>query len=415
MAFTATLLSWAILEYGNNMKQLDELQNARDSLKWITDYLINAHPSPNVLYVQVGDPELDHKCWERPEVMEGKRPLTQINTSYPGTDVAAETAAAMASASLVFRSIDSRYSKLLLKHARQLFSFADSYRGSYSISIPQVQSFYNSSGYGDELLWAAAWLYHATGDYLYLRYVTIHGNSFANWGTLTWFCWDSKLFGTQVLLSRVNFFGSNDIQGEENIALQLYRKTAEAFICGLLSKSSSSEKSHRTEGGLIWVSEWNALQYTVGSTFLALLYSDYMLTSHTQSLYCDGELYEPNDIRDFAITQAGADYVLGSNPMNMSYLVGYGSKYPQYVHHRGASIPTYANTGCTDGFKWLNSTNPNPNVAVGALVGGPFLNDTYIDSRNNSMQGEPTTYSNAAFIGLLSGLITTSSLVESFI
>ncbi|KAK4479939.1 hypothetical protein RD792_012991 [Penstemon davidsonii] len=110
-----------------------------------------------------------------------------------------------------------------------------------------------------------------------------------------------------------------------------------------------------------------------------------------------------------------ADYVLGSNPMNMSYLVGYGSKYPQYVHHRGASIPTYANTGCTDGFKWLNSTNPNPNVAVGALVGGPFLNDTYIDSRNNSMQGEPTTYSNAAFIGLLSGLITTSSLVESFI
>lgn len=53
MAFTATVLSWAILEYGDHMKQLKELQNAHDSLKWITDYLINAHPSPNVLYVQV--------------------------------------------------------------------------------------------------------------------------------------------------------------------------------------------------------------------------------------------------------------------------------------------------------------------------------------------------------------------------
>lgn len=104
--------------------------------------------------------------------------------------------------------------------------------------------------------------------------------------------------------------------------------------------------------------------------------------------------------------------------MNMSYLVGYGSNYPQYVHHRGASIPVDADTGCrlacSDGFKRLNSSNPNPNVAVGALVGGPFLNETYIDSRNNSMQGEPTTYNSALIVGLLSGLITSSSVVGSF-
>lgn len=101
--------------------------------------------------------------------------------------------------------------------------------------------------------------------------------------------------------------------------------------------------------------------------------------------------------------------------MKMSYLAGYGSNYPQYVHHRGASIPMDADTGCSDGFKWLNSTNPNPNVAVGALVGGPFLNDTYIDSRNNTVQAEPTTYNSAVLVGLLSGLITTSSVAHSFL
>lgn len=53
MAFTATVLSWSILEYGDHMKKVMELQNAQDSLKWITDYLINAHPSDNVLYIQV--------------------------------------------------------------------------------------------------------------------------------------------------------------------------------------------------------------------------------------------------------------------------------------------------------------------------------------------------------------------------
>lgn len=100
--------------------------------------------------------------------------------------------------------------------------------------------------------------------------------------------------------------------------------------------------------------------------------------------------------------------------MKLSYLVGYGSNYPLQVHHRGASIPTDANTGCK-GFTWLESTSPNPNVAVGALVGGPFQNDSFIDVRNNSKQTEPSTYNGAVIVGLLSGLVTTSSVVQSFV
>ena len=53
LAYTATMLSWAILEYGDQMDTVKQLEPAKDSLKWITDYLINAHPSANVLYVQV--------------------------------------------------------------------------------------------------------------------------------------------------------------------------------------------------------------------------------------------------------------------------------------------------------------------------------------------------------------------------
>ena len=53
MAFTATVLSWTILEYGDQMGAVDQLDPAKDSLKWITDFLINAHISENVLIVQV--------------------------------------------------------------------------------------------------------------------------------------------------------------------------------------------------------------------------------------------------------------------------------------------------------------------------------------------------------------------------
>nr|GEU90319.1 endoglucanase 24-like [Tanacetum cinerariifolium] len=206
---------------------------------------------------------------------------------------------------------------------------------------------------------------------------------FANWDNPTWFSWDNKLAGTQVLLSRVNFFGiKKEISMVENMNLQMYRRTAEALMCLTLLPPVTSQK---TNGGLIWVNEWDTLQYSIATSFLAVVFSDYMFTSNTPYIYCNGKLFEPINLREFAISQA--DYVLGNNPMNMSYLVGFGRNYPQYVHHRGASIPIDANTSCKDGFMWLNSTKPNPNVAVGAVVGGPFLNDTYIDSRNNSMQG----------------------------
>ncbi|XP_039031910.1 endoglucanase 2-like [Hibiscus syriacus] len=406
MAFTATVLSWAILEYGDQMYAVKQLGYAQNSLRWIADYLINAHPSENVLYIQVGDPKLDHKCWERPETMSERRPVTQVNASFPGTEVAAETAAALASASLVFKNNDPAYSSSLLMHAQQLFTFADTYRGSYSVSIPQVQQFYNSTGYGDELLWAASWLYHATRDDWYLQYVTeLNGQSFADPST-TWFSWDDKLAGVQVLLSRIIFFGSKDMPTIENLHLQMYRKAAEAVMCSLLPDSPTAT-SNRTDGGLIWITEWNPLQHAVASAFLAILYSDYMLTSQTETLYCSGNSYKSDDLRNFAISQA--DYVLGTNPMKISYLVGYGTRYPLYVHHRGASIPVNANTGCHDGFKWLYSDNPNPNIAVGAVVGGPSLNDSFSDTRNNVKQGEASTYNSALLVGLLSGLLRKSS------
>ncbi|GFP85858.1 endoglucanase 24 [Phtheirospermum japonicum] len=373
MAFTATVLSWTILEYGDQMKAVNQLGPVQDSLKWITDYLVNAHPTDNVLYIQVGSPKADHSCWERPEDMTEARPLTQVNTSAPGSDVAAETAAALASASLVFRTADSAYSSLLLSHAKQLFTFADKFRALYSNSIPEVQTFYNSTGYGDELLWAASWLYHATGERSYFEYVTgKNGDDFANWGSPTWFSWDNKLAGTQ-----------------------------DKRVFGI-----------RNTGSGIPNPRANRLSHPVASAFLAIVYSDYMLSSRTPRLSCNGRNFRPSDLRKFALSQA--DYVLGDNPMKMSYLVGYGEKYPQYVHHRGASIPADATTGCKDGFKWLESDDPNPNIAMGALVGGPFLNESFVDSRNNSMQTEPSTYNSAVIVGLLSGLVTTSSVVQSF-
>ena len=70
------------------------------------------------------------------------RPAYILNPSKPGSDCAGETAAALASASVLFKDTDPDYSNLLLQHARDLFNFADTYRGIYSNSIPDAAKFY---------------------------------------------------------------------------------------------------------------------------------------------------------------------------------------------------------------------------------------------------------------------------------
>lgn len=53
-------------------------------------------------------------------------------------------------------------------HAKQLYDFADNFRGKYSDSITNAKSFYPSSNDKDELVWGAAWLYAATKSNEYL-------------------------------------------------------------------------------------------------------------------------------------------------------------------------------------------------------------------------------------------------------
>lgn len=103
--------------------------------------------------------------------------------------------------------------------------------------------------------------------------------------------------------------------------------------------------------------------------------------------------------------------------MKMSYMVGYGSKYPTQLHHRGSSIPSIRNqpekVGCNEGYStWYTSSKPNPNNHVGAIVGGPNSNDQFTDSRSDYSHEEPTTYMNAAFVGSAAAFLGSSSKIE---
>jgi hypothetical protein len=78
---------------------------------------MKAHQQPNTLYGEIGDPDSDHQCWERPEDMDTSRTSYKIDEQHPGSDLAAETAAALAAASIVFQYVDQKYASTMLIHA----------------------------------------------------------------------------------------------------------------------------------------------------------------------------------------------------------------------------------------------------------------------------------------------------------
>ncbi|KAL2545976.1 Endoglucanase 8 [Forsythia ovata] len=394
MAFTITMLSWSIIDFGRNMG--GELGNAVRAVKWGTNYLLKATAKDGIVYVQVGDPLSDHNCWERPEDMDTLRTAYKIDVNHPGSDVAGETAAALAAASIVFRSRDPAYSRLLLNRAVKVFEFADKHRGAYSSSLRSaVCPFYcDVNGYQDELLWGAAWLHKASRRREYREYIVRNEVVLRAGDTINEFGWDNKHAGINVLISKEVLMGKAE-------DLKSFQINADDFVCSVLPGFSHSQVQY-SPGGLIFKAGGSNMQHVTSLSFLLLAYSNY-LSHANHAVPCGETAASPALLKRLARRQV--DYILGDNPLRMSYMVGYGSRYPQRIHHRASSLPSVAahpaKIGSKAGSRYYLSPNPNPNILVGAVVGGPNSSDSFPDSRPFFQESEPTTYINAPLVGLL--------------
>jgi hypothetical protein len=196
-----TMLAWGGIVYKDAYVAAGQFDYLLDAVKWATDYYIKCHVSDTEFYAQVGDGDIDHGSWGRPEDMTMQRPSAKIDTSHPGSDLAGETAATFASASILFQGVDDAYSATLLEHARTLYNFADKYRGKYSDAIQDAAAFYNSwNGFNDELFEGAIWLYKATGESEYLSKAKSYYDQFGGDGMVGVFSWDDKWLAIDVLL-----------------------------------------------------------------------------------------------------------------------------------------------------------------------------------------------------------------------
>ncbi|KAL6632161.1 cellulase Cel9A precursor [Neocallimastix californiae] len=370
-AAALTLLAWSGVDYADGYKKAGQWDYLLDAIRWGADYFMKCHTGKNELYFQVGDGKIDHSYWYPPEYTVYEHPSIKLTTSKPGSEVAADTASFLAATYIIFKDIDPTYAKKCLQHSKEIYEFADKYRGDYSKSFGNyVNDFYKNWGtIYDELAFGALWLYRATNDESYLAkykviadasYDSRDENAFGNCsGPISW---DDKRPGGYILGAMVT--------GEEK-----YLNKAISYCDTVLTQP-------KTRGGLWYndnLSKWGSNRYASNAASMLGMLANYLPKDHPKrSKYID-------------FVKSQTDYILGDNPAKVNYVVGAEKNSPKAVHHRGAS-GTYDSQDTN-----AKPTDHNVYTIWGALAGGPGKDDSYSDTRKNYEMNEVALDYNAAF------------------
>ncbi|ESO99454.1 hypothetical protein LOTGIDRAFT_113537 [Lottia gigantea] len=363
MAYSTAILALGLLQWGDAYKASKQEDHMYDCIKWPLDYFLKAHVSKYELYVQVGDGGADHGFWGRPEEMKMRRPSYKIDASHPGSDVAGETCAAFAAGYLAFKERDPKYAAQLKQHAMDLYDFGMKHQGRYTDTISAASGYYRSGNMTDELCWSSLWMYAITNETKYLTEAEKWFQPGPSWGM----SWDDTQAINQVLLYKYT---------KKDIYRQAVIDTFNYWMPGGTIKY--------TPKGLAWRLEWGSLRYSSNMAMVALIAAENGIN--------------PEKYRKWAMSQI--HYALGDT--GLSYVIGFGDKYPLRPHHRSASCP-WPPAPCSPNV--VHRPQASVHTLYGALVGGPGSGDQYKDERGNYVNNEVATDYNAAFQGAVAGML----------
>lgn len=374
LAYTLTMLSWGGIEWIDSYRRANLMNDFRDTVKWGTDWIIKAHPEPNVLYVQVGIGEVDNNYWGPDTGIPLPRPSFMVNNSAPGTDAAALTSAALSSASILFREHfnDSQYADLLLSHAYVLQNFAETAQPyqPYSIAVPAAAKYYNTNTYKSQLVYGNLWLYKASKNSTYLRRANELYDQYNTSLVLGVMDWSDPTGATLVLGATLDS--------------EKYRDTAMNYFDRVIGTSNTSSRlCNYTEGGLLYCKGYSDHNSVMPPLNMGMLIA--VMKKSFPSLV--GSSYTN-------FIQKQLNYLLGENKMFSPYVCGVHKNSPKNPHHAGAS-------GGTDLKKINTSPKYMAHVLYGAVIGGPDKDDNFYDIRNDYRQTEVAIDYNAPYQSLM--------------
>nr|ODN85568.1 endoglucanase [Cryptococcus depauperatus CBS 7841] len=387
LCFTLFALSWGALTHGAGYGMANQTAYLDGTLRWGYDWLIKAHPADDVLFVQVGSDKVDNGYWGGDQGLPTPRPAYAVNASFPGTDVWSAASFAFSIGSLLYTPgftwataasssgpslANASYAAGLLDHAKRLYEVANktSPKTTFYESLGKSLGAYASSGYQDDLTLSALSLAAATND---SRYYLDAYNNYVQYGLsgrqAVW-NWDSQIPAIYVLFAEVAKARPGLAEGAGlDSNLTGWQKEAERFFDAVVG--GNLETGHLTKGGLLYFkgdSNEASLNPAMAIAMLMFKYAPMASASSKTDAY-----------NNFA--QSQLNYLLGSNPMKVPYLVGIHPNSPANPHSGPASGGT-----SLEGIR--NSPPTEAHVLYGAMVGGPLSNDLFWDWRDDWVQTE---------------------------
>lgn len=360
MGYSCTNLAWSYFENPDSYKETGSEDHLLYILKKMCDYFMKVtylDDSGNVIAFcyMVGDDQ-DHNIWTAPEVQTQNRPTYWADASNPSVDASGHMAAALAATSLAFRDKNADYADACLKYANALEKFTEKYP---KATYEGIGSYYSCGNIEDKVAWSDLWCAIANNngklpDSYQAQYTPSNGVYNGSIYDYWVYSWDKVWGGYSALLYSMD--------------PTKYSAHGSELVFDMDQLVGNKNQAYYPVGG-----GWGASRYNCAWQMYALTYAKYTSGQDKYNEYAQGQM----------------DYLLGNNPANRSYLIGFGDSYPQHIHHRAA--------------------NPDKDTAkytlYGTLVGGPTdANGSYDDNTDSYSCTEPALDYNGCFALAIAGL-----------
>jgi len=428
-SYAASTLGWGYYEFRDAYVKSGNQEHTEDILRWFNDfYLKSTYLDENGKVIafcyQVAEGNNDHNYWNAPELQDRDhlrdfgRPAYFATKEKPASDMCAGTAASLAINYLNFKDTYPEYAAESLKKALALYEFAvETHSADGKSSLGYDGGFYTSSYDWDELSWAAVWLYECTGNKDYIeQIISIDEDSYDElsaingtykydgylqriisdtgncWQNIWVHCWDTVWGGVFAKLAPITNLSRDwyifrwnleywsglehlDPGQDDLLWNKEYDPNDQAIDKG------DSTALAKTPAGFSMLNNYGSARYNTAAQLCALVYAKYSP--------------EENNMRFAEWAKGQMEYIMGKNPMDRCYIVGYADNSAVRPHHRAAH-----------GSKTLNMDVPwnQSHVLWGALVGGPDQTDWHRDITKDYIYNEVAVDYNAGFVGAAAGL-----------
>lgn len=330
----------AIPENSNGYPDL--LDEARWEMEWMFNMIVDSGEYQDMLYHKAHDEK-----WTALGIAPADDEMKRI-VKPPTTAATLNFVACAAQASRLWKDIDSDFADKCLEAAEKSYEAAKKHPDMYA---PLDESIgggaYGDTDVDDEFYWTACELYLTTGDdkyyddakdsdfFLKLPTSLGGGESVDTVGSFDW--GNTAALGTMSIALNDDAVSSSDY----DTAVKSITSAASYYLdletnqgYGLPYGQSEISYNDSDEGYL-----WGSNSF-VADNSIVMAYA-YLLSGDNE--YADGVI-------------GGMDYLLGRNPMDYSYVTGYGTHTAEYPHHR----------------YWAQQVDEAfPKAPNGVLVGGP--------------------------------------------